>query len=140
MEKKNNMETHWSSKEAKKAGQKFRREARSIFAEYQSDLQKKLEEVRLIIKPRPKIVPRKVWLWLSGIFVDMNNPNKALVFESPSDFLTRKHYEAVAKRDKISVDEAKAREEKSEIDYDAVPEKVEDLPDFEEGKDEELAE
>lgn len=89
---------HWGSKEAKKAGQKFRREARNIFSEYQKALFKKLEDVRILIRPKPRFIPRKVWLWFADIFVDLNSADKALVFETPSDFLTRKHHEAVAKR------------------------------------------
>lgn len=91
----------WSAKEAKKAGQKFRREARNIFAEYQRDLFKKLEEVRVVIRPKPRWIPRPMWLWFADIFVDLNNPNKSLIFETPSDFLTRKHREAVARGEKL---------------------------------------
>lgn len=88
----------WGSKEAKKAGQKFRREARNIFAEYQKSLADKLDEIRLIIRPRPFWMPRKVWLWFADFFVDFNSAaNKALIFESPSDYLTRKHNEAVSR-------------------------------------------
>lgn len=92
------MAEKWSAKEAAKAGQKFRREARNIFADYQRDLFKKLDEVRLIIRPRPTWMPRKVWLWFANIFVDLNSADKALVFESPSEYLTRKHHEAVQVR------------------------------------------
>ena len=93
-------ERKWSAKEAAKAGQKFRREARQIFSQYQKDLTGKLDEVRLIIRPRPRLIPRKVWLWCTNLFVDLNNANKALIFESPSDYLTRKHNEAVAQAPK----------------------------------------
>lgn len=88
----------WSGKEAAKAGQMFRREARSIFAEYQKSLMQKLDEVRVIIRPRPRWVPRAAWLWLANIFVDLNNSNKALVFETPQDYIVRKHKEAVAQQ------------------------------------------
>ncbi len=85
----------WSAKEAKKASQKFRREANTIFSEYRNNLMKKLDEMRIIIKPRPRWMPRKVWMWFSNIFVDLNSPNKALVVESPQDFLVRKHKESL---------------------------------------------
>lgn len=109
----------WSSKEAAKAGQKFRREARGIFAEYQKSLFKKLDEVRVIIRPRPRIIPRKVWLWFANIFVDLNNADKALVFETPADFLTRKHHEARKRegRAPAAVDETIAEEEQGEDEY-----------------------
>ncbi len=88
----------WSGKEAKKAGQKFRREAHSIFAEYQKGLMEKLEEVRVIIRPRPRWISRGIWLWLTNKFVDINNANKALVYESPQQYLARKHNDALEAR------------------------------------------
>ena len=86
---------HLSKKEAVVLGQKYRREARRIFAEYQQALFKKLENVRILIRPRPRYMPRKVWLWIANIFVDLNSSDKALIFETPQEFLVRKHIEAV---------------------------------------------
>lgn len=90
----------WSAKEAAKAGQKFRREARSIFEGYQKALFVRLEEARLIIRPRPRWMPRTIfgrnpWLWLTDFFVDTSKINTAAMVETPSDYLTRKHHEAV---------------------------------------------
>lgn len=115
----------WSSKEAKKAGQKFRREARNIFAEYQKSLADKLDEVRLVIRPRPRFFPRRVWLWLTNIFIDLSAPNKALIFESPQEFLTRKHNEAVARQTKERIEGAEF-EESDEV-ADLIDEKGEEV-------------
>lgn len=105
-----NQESKWGAKEAAKAGQKFRREARNIFAEYEHDLKKKLEEVRIIVKKRPRWLARleratgwNIWLWFASFFVDLNASDKALIFETPGDFLARKHHEAVAKRSPVMV-------------------------------------
>ena len=92
------MAQEWSAKEAKKAGQKFRREARSIFAEYQRNLTNKLEAVRIQIRPRPKWIPHKAWLWMAEIFVDLSLADAATEFETPDNFLARKHREAVAQQ------------------------------------------
>lgn len=92
---------HWSAKEAAKAGQKFRREARSVFAEYQRNLMQHLEEIRLTLKPKPRWVPQKMWWWMLGIFVNTDKLNTPGEVESPNDFLARKHHEEVAHRRKI---------------------------------------
>ena len=113
---------NWSSKKAKKAGQAFRREARGVFEEYQESLFKKIEEVRVIIRPRPRWIHRKIWLWLGDFFVDLNNANKALVFETPPEFLTRKHTEAVARE--------KAKSQIDKINYDEVPDRSENIEDL----------
>jgi hypothetical protein len=70
------------SKESKKQGQAYRREARRVFAGYQDELIAKLEVFNQALKIRPKYFPRKLWNWLCGFFIDMEkmqniiNPKK----------------------------------------------------------------
>lgn len=92
------MAENWSAKEAKKAGQKFRREAKSIFADYQKSLVKHLNEMRLVLRPRPRYVPKPVFDWARNFFMDTSRLNSPVVMESPSDYLMRKHHEAVARQ------------------------------------------
>lgn len=79
-----------------KKARDYRREARQVFGEYQKNLMARLEEMRIIIRPRPKFVPRFAWKFFMNIFLDMEKAQSAPVVESPQDFLVRKHGEAQA--------------------------------------------
>lgn len=118
----------WSGKQAAKAGQKFRREARDIFAEYENGLKKKLEELRVIVRIKPRWIPRPVWLWFADIFVDLHSGiDQALVFETPSAYLTRKHHEAAGKQEEM-------QEDRGEMDEYEESDEIADLLPIEEQK------
>lgn len=80
-----------------KKARDYRREARSVFAEYQKNLMERLEEMRIIIRPMPKWMNKKVWRFFVNIFLDMEKAETSPAVESPDRFLIRKHGEAVAK-------------------------------------------
>jgi hypothetical protein len=58
-------------KEARKASQMYRREARLVFRGYSIELHKNLEVLNQLLKPRPKFVPKVVWQWLGEFFIDI---------------------------------------------------------------------
>ena len=68
----------YSSKQAKKAAQQFRREARNVFTGYQDKLKDALGGFNKVLKKRPKYCPN--WLWRAGasIFIDIKAIEKPL--------------------------------------------------------------
>lgn len=61
-----------------KAGQAYRREARSQLRHYRSALNERLRLFNNCLRPRPKWVHKKVWQWVGSFFIDIEKLEKGL--------------------------------------------------------------
>lgn len=69
----------FSSKQAKKAAQQYRREARNVFSGYQHQLKDALGSFNKVLKKRPKYIPNWAWRIGASIFIDIKAIEKPLI-------------------------------------------------------------
>lgn len=61
-----------SPKEARKAAQKYSREARRVIGGYQQELKGKLAHLNDVLRKKPKWVPSRVWRICANWFIDIS--------------------------------------------------------------------
>ena len=73
----------------KKIAQAARRKARQTYSEVAEVLKEKLNNLDNVLKPRPKWVPRKIWRFLSKIFIDLDKLEKTASGNTDDGFLNK---------------------------------------------------
>lgn len=77
----------YSSKQARKASQRYSREATRVFRDYQDKLKGNLSQFNEALRKRPKYCPNWLWRWGAHFFIDISVIEKP-IFKNDEDLST----------------------------------------------------